>query len=414
MKFLHLSDLHLGKSIYGVSLIDEGDQRHLINEILKCAASIQPQAVVIAGDVYDRSAPSGEAVQLLSQLITSLVDMGIEVLIVSGNHDSAQRLSFAGDLLSRQGIHISPSLSAGSRLTCVPLRDEHGPVNFWLMPYVYPALVEQVLEIQELRDYDSAVRALLADQSIDFSQRNVLIAHQNVTANGVESQRGGSESMVGGVGQVDYTAFDGFDYVALGHIHAGYPVGRETVRYAGTPMCYHFDETRQSHKGPLLVELGEKGAPIRIEPLNIPPLHPMRNIAGSFPEIMEAEKDNPARGEYLKVTLTDSRDPVREWDALKALFDAHGSQILERGTASRTASEAATVSASASAVKEKPIDALFGDYYESATSQAPDAAVRSLLAFASELLEHADPHNGVSEQDVERLLAELLKGANRL
>ena len=121
------------------------------------------------------------------------------------------------------------------------------------MPYVYPALISQTLEDDSLRDYDSAVRALLERQNVDYSSRNILIAHQNVTAGGVEAERGGSETMIGGVGQIDYRCFDGFDYVALGHIHAAYPVGRETVRYAGSPMCYHFNEVCQPDKGPLLI-----------------------------------------------------------------------------------------------------------------------------------------------------------------
>ena len=256
MRFLHLADLHFGKSIYGLSLLDNGDQKHWVERFLDLAREAKPDAVVIAGDVYDRSAPPGAAVQLLSDMLTALAEMGVPVLMTAGNHDSAQRLAFAHALLAREGLHISADLFASGALTRVSLADAHGPVDFWLMPYVFPALAEQALGLEGLRGYDAAVRALLSRQPVDFSRRNVLVAHQNVTARGVEALRGGSESMVGGVGQVEYTAFDGFDYVALGHIHAACPVGRETVRYAGSPLCYHFDETRQRAKGPVLVELG--------------------------------------------------------------------------------------------------------------------------------------------------------------
>ena len=153
----------------------------------------------------------------------------------------------------------------------------------------------------------AAVRALLERQPIDFTQRNVLVAHQNVTANGAEVERGGSESMIGGVGQIDYRCFDGFDYVALGHIHAACAVGRDTVRYAGSPLCYHFNEARQPEKGPVLVTLGEKGTPVQIEVVKIPPLHPMRELRGALQELREAELAQPRRNEYLRLVLTDQR-----------------------------------------------------------------------------------------------------------
>ena len=231
MKFLHLADLHFGKSIHGVSLLEKGDQKAWVDGFLEMVRSLRPDAVVAAGDIYDRSAPSGDAVALLDGMVTALAELEVPVMLVAGNHDSGQRLSFGGSLLARQNVHISGVLSR--QLAHVTLQDRDGPVTFWLMPYLFPALAAQVLEDESIRDYDAAVRRMLAAQDVDFSQRNVLVAHQNVTANGQEAVRGGSESMVGGVGQVDYTAFDGFDYVALGHIHSAYPVGREAVRYAG-------------------------------------------------------------------------------------------------------------------------------------------------------------------------------------
>ena len=167
------------------------------------------------------------------------------------------------------------------------LTDEHGPVDFWLLPYLFPALAAEALGT-ELRDYDAAVRAVLAAQPLDPTRRNVLLAHQNVTAGGAEGERGGSESAVGGVGQVEYTAFDAFDYAALGHIHAGYPVGRPAVRYAGSPLCYHFNETKQAAKGPLLVELGAKGSPVTVTLLPIEPLHRLRVLEGAY-EALRAE-----------------------------------------------------------------------------------------------------------------------------
>lgn len=409
MKLLHLADLHFGKTIYGLSLLDSGDQQDWVRRFLEQVEAIEPKAVVIAGDVYDRSAPSGAAVQLLSQMLTALSDMGVEVMMVAGNHDSARRLSFANTLLSRQGVHISSDLFDSKALTFVQIPDEHGLVNFWLMPYVFPALVGQVLGMENLRDYDAAIRELLSRQPIDFSQRNVLIAHQNVTANGVESVRGGSESMIGGVGQVEYTAFDGFDYVALGHIHAAYPVGRETVRYAGSPMCYHFNETRQREKGPVLVNLGAKREPVKIETLHISPLHPMREIRGAFDAIMAQELADPRRGEYLRVVLTDRRPGAMEHDALKSLFAARDSKLLDFESEFARA-VGASVTPSSAAVREKSVEELFVDYFKYRTDgEIPDDETIDLLRSAGERLRHAGPGVEPSGEDVDRLLEVLLR-----
>ena len=267
MRFIHLSDLHFGKMLHGVSLLENGDQPDWVEQFLALAAEKQPDAVVIAGDIYDRSMPSGAAMQLFSRMVTELSKRNVPVLIAAGNHDSGERLSCFKDILSRQNVYIAGEVRR--ELTHVTLTDAAGPVTFWLLPYVFPAAAAQALGDETIRDYDTAVRRLLAAQEIDPSQRNVIVAHQNVTKGGVEGIRGGSESMVGGVGQVDCSAFDAFDYAALGHIHAAYAVGRAAVRYAGSPMCYHFDELRQPKKGPLLVELGAKGTEPVVETLSI-------------------------------------------------------------------------------------------------------------------------------------------------
>ena len=243
MRFFHLSDLHFGKSLCGVSLLENGDQPDWVGRFLGLADEKRPDAVVIAGDVYDRSMPSGAAMQLFSSMVTELANRNIPVLIAAGNHDSGERLSCFKDLLSRQNVYIAGEIRR--EIEHVTLKDADGDVTFWLLPYVFPAAVAQALDDPAIRDYDDAVRRLIAEQKLDPDARNVIVAHQNVTKGGVEGMRGGSESMVGGVGHVEYTAFDAFDYAALGHIHAAYAVGRETVRYAGSPMCYHFDELRQ-------------------------------------------------------------------------------------------------------------------------------------------------------------------------
>lgn len=328
MKFLHISDLHFGKTIHGVSMLENGDQPCWVARFLELAQEVAPDAVVIAGDVYDRSSPSAEAVALLGQLVEGLSELGICVMMVSGNHDSGQRMSFAGGLLAKQNVYIAGTLY--EELLHVTLQDEYGPVTFWLMPYVFPALISNVLGEDIPRDYDAAVRSLLAIQPLNPSERNVLIAHQNVTSCGKEGMRGGSESMVGGVGQIDYSAFDAFDYVALGHIHAAYWVGRDTVRYAGSPLCYHFDELRQPEKGPLLVEIGAKGEGVTVTTLNIPPLHPMRELRGTLEELVAVESSRQATGEYWKLVITDQPMTPEISARFQALAESRGSILMER------------------------------------------------------------------------------------
>ena len=406
MRFLHLADLHLGKSLHGMSLIESGDQNAWADGFLELARSVRPDAVLIAGDVYDRGSPSGDAVELLSKILTALASGEIPVLLTAGNHDSVQRLAFARKLLARQKLYISGSLIENRELCHVTLEDEYGPVTFWLMPYVYPALVAQALGDESLRDYDGAVRALLQAQPLDFAQRNVLIAHQYVTANGTEGLRGGSESMVGGLGQIDYSAFDGFDYVALGHIHAAYSVGRPAVRYAGSPLCYHFDETRQTRKGPVLVELGAKGGELRTETLYIPPLHPLRELKGSYEDLCREELAQERKGEFLRVVLTDRRVSPETAEFFRSLCRLRGSQLME--LCSEFEPGGSFSAGAAEAIREKSVEELFADFYaERSGGTAPDERDWELLSYAGELMRHAEQHLPPDSAAVTKLLDRL-------
>ena len=389
MRFLHLADLHLGKIIYGASLIDNGDQKVWAERFLEKARELKPDAVVIAGDVYDRGLPPGRAAQLLNALVTPLAEAGISVLITAGNHDSVYHLSCLSPLLEASRVYISRPLEQSAELVHMTLEDEHGPVTFWLLPYVYPAMVSQALGDEEIRDYDTAVRRILAAQEIDFSQRNVLIAHQNVIAGGQEAERGGSESMVGGVGQVDFTAFDGFDYVALGHIHSAYHVGRKEVRYAGTPMAYHFNETKQPDKGPLLVTLPEKGGEISVELQKIEPLHRMREVRGTYDEIRKAAVSSPSRDEYLKVILTDQRITPLISDFIHETAKASGSTVMEL-TSEYNAFAGDAVFRDTKDMREKPVEELFADFYRDRNSGAgADEKDLELMAYVGEMTRRA-------------------------
>ena len=414
MKIIHIADLHLGKSVHGVSMLENGDQGYWVDRFLELADEERPDAVLIAGDVYDRSAPSGDAVTLLSRFLTGLSGMEIPVMMVAGNHDSVQRLSFVKSLLARQGIYISGALTGDKEITHVTLHDEYGEVVFWLMPYVFPALAAEALRkiddsfSDSVKDSESAVRALLQRQPVDYKVRNVLIAHQNVTAGGVSPEQGGSETMVGGVGQIDYTVFDGFDYVALGHIHAAYPVGRNSVRYAGSPLCYHFNETRQKAKGPVILELSEKGSPVQIETKIISPLHPMREIRGAYEEIVREELDRFRTGEYIRVVLTDRRISPEISSFFRDLCEKRDSILMEL-CSEYSQAHGETAALTTSQVREKSVEELFEDFYtERFDGEQPSEKDLSIMKFAGEQMRRADTGSAPDADQIERLLRELI------
>ncbi len=405
MKLLHISDLHLGKMIHGVSMLENGDQPYWIDRFLELAESNHPKAVLISGDVYDRGSPSGAAVDQLSRLIEGLAIQGICVLLIAGNHDSGQRLAFARDLLSQQNVHIAGKVE--KELIHVTLNDEYGPVTFWLMPYIFPAAVAKVLEDDSIRDYETAVRQLLKIQHINTKERNVIISHQNVTAFGAEVPRGGSESTVGGVGQIDFSVFDAFDYVALGHIHSSYHVGREVVRYSGSPICYHFNETRQQEKGLVLVELGEKGTLPHIETLHIPPLHPMREIRGPVDELRVTELAGKTRGEFLRLVITDQPMTMEISDFFQNLAEKNGSVLMERISEYRQFTSLPDVP-DAAAVREKTLEELFADFYtERCGGKEPEEKDLVLFHEAGELLRNTPP-DPKKRYEVETALTEHL------
>ncbi|MCD7837896.1 MAG: exonuclease SbcCD subunit D [Clostridiales bacterium] len=375
MRFFHLADLHLGKSLYGYSLIDEGDQTYWVDRLLEAADEYRPDAVVIAGDVYDRAVPPREAVELLDRLLTSLSRRNIPVLMVAGNHDSGPRLAFASGLLEREGVYISGECQ--KELTKVTLEDEHGPVTFWLMPYLFPAAVRFALHREDVTTYDQAVRALLDAQPLNPARRNVLVAHQFVVSGGAEPERDGSETAVGGVGQVDAEAFSAFDYVALGHIHGAQKIGRETVRYGGSPLPYSFSEAGQ-RKGLTLVELGEKGQ-VDIQLIELPALHRMRQVKGTLEELLAmGTEDDTLRSDYLRVVLTDVQMPPRTMERLRAVYP----NLMEVARElPQTAQRAAGRTAQA---KEQSIEELFWDFYTHQVGETPDQAQTELAAFVAE------------------------------
>lgn len=256
MKLMHMADLHVGKRLGELPLIE--DQRYILNEILKIADDEQPDAALIAGDIYDKAAPSAEAVSLFDDFLTELASRVPQVLLISGNHDSAERIAFGGRLLSAGGVHVSPVF--GGDIQKVELADEYGPVCFWLLPFIKPVHVRRFPDrFGEIAsdDYTGALRAVITAAGIDPAVRNVLIGHQYVTG-GERSES--EERNIGGLDNVDSAVFEAFDYVALGHLHRAQRAGSDRIRYSGAPMAYSFGEA-SDRKFVLIAELGEKDGP---------------------------------------------------------------------------------------------------------------------------------------------------------
>lgn len=312
MKLIHLSDLHLGKRVNGFSMME--DQRYILKQILELVQEEHPDGLLIAGDVYDKGIPTVEAVQLLNDFLCRLAQAGIPVLLISGNHDSAERLAFGAELLESRRVHISPVYDG--KLKKVTLTDEYGPVHVYLMPFLKPAYVRHVHPEAEADSYESAVQAVLDRTSVNFAERNVLVAHQFVTgAKSCESE----EISVGGIEQVNSSVFRNFDYVALGHIHSPQSVGRETVRYCGTPLKYSFSESRQT-KTVTLVTLGPKGE-VQIEERPLVPLRDMRSIKGTYEEVTRRSfYENSNTKDYLQVVLTDEEDVLDGLQKLRVIY----------------------------------------------------------------------------------------------
>ena len=263
MRLVHLSDLHIGKRVHEYSMIE--DQRYILTKIINIIDDINAQGVIIAGDIYDKPVPSAEAVQLFDDFLYRLSKRNLQVFIISGNHDSAERIAFASRLIEQSGVHLSPVYSG--KVTPVTLTDEHGEINIYMLPFIKPQHVRKYFETEEISSYTDAIRIAVESMNIDTSKRNILVTHQFVTG----SERCDSEEIsVGGSDNVDSSVFSGFDYVALGHIHSPQNCKSEKIRYCGTPLKYSFSE-KNHKKSVTVLDLYEKGnmeiSTIPLEPL---------------------------------------------------------------------------------------------------------------------------------------------------
>lgn len=313
MKLFHLSDLHIGKRVCERSLIE--DQKYIIDRIIGHIEAQKPDAVMIAGDVYDRSLPSEEAVALFDDFLYRLSETGTAALIVSGNHDSQERVAYGGRIMNKNGIYIAPEFNGYNYekiIEPVVLEDGCGKINFYLLPFVTPAAVRAAKENSQAGSYTEAVKTVIDDMNINRSERNILIAHQFVTgAKTCESET----FSVGGSDNIDAAVFDGFDYVALGHLHGPQSVGKDTVRYSGTPLKYSFSEV--DHKKSITVIDIESKERVSVSEIPLDaPLHDWKMYKGKFDEVILNEKTD----DYVKVILTDEEEIFDAVNKLREYF----------------------------------------------------------------------------------------------
>ena len=327
MKVLHVSDLHIGKRVNGMSMLD--DQRYILRQILDIAEKRQVSVLLIAGDVYDKASPSAEAVTVFDAFLTDAVAAGLRVLAIPGNHDSAERIAYAQGLLEKQGVCLPP-VYAGE-VERVELEDEHGPVEFWLLPFLKPGDVRRFFPDEEIGDdYSAALRAVLGACAIDQRKRNVVLSHQLVTACGTVPDRADDEIKLGGMDNVDVSVYDAFDYVALGHVHRPQRVGRDTVRYSGSPLKYSFSEARYG-KSVALIELGEKkpgddvGECVSFELIPLVPLHDVREVRGTLADVLAMGTAHDASQDYLHITLSDEHPQL---DAMAKIHEGFPNAMM--------------------------------------------------------------------------------------
>lgn len=348
MKFVHLSDLHIGKRVNEFSMLE--DQEHILNEILKTIDEEAPDAVLIAGDVYDKSIPSTDAVEMLDSFLFHLAERKKEVFIISGNHDSPERLSFGSRLIDSSGIHIAPVYSG--EIKPYPVKG----VNIWLLPFIKPVHVRRFFEEESIESYNDAVRVAIRHMAVDPGERNLLVTHQFVT--GADCTDSEERITVGGTDSVDASVFDGFDYVALGHIHRPQNCGSERIRYCGTPLKYSFSETNDV-KSVTVGELSEdKQLTIRTVPLT--PRHNMVKLRGSYDELMAKSfyEGTSYQEDYTHITLNDEEDIP---DAVRRLRNVYHNLMKLEYDNQRTRTN--NIIQGANAVENKSPLEVFNDFY---------------------------------------------------
>ena len=357
MKLIHVSDLHLGKRVNEFPMLE--DQKYILNQILKVIDKEQPDAVLIAGDIYDKSVPSADAVKTFDDFLVELSGRTfrgrkLQTFVVSGNHDSPERLAFGSRLMDASGVHLSP-VYAG-RVAPVTLTDEFGKVNVYMLPFIKPVHVRQYYPEAKIENYTDALATAIGSMGIDTSERNVLIAHQFVTG----AERSDSEEVsIGGLDNVDASVFDGFDYVALGHIHGPQNIGSKRIRYCGTPLKYSFSEVKHQ-KSVTVAELGGKGA-LNVRTVPLTPARDMVELRGSYNELMSRDfyLNTGYQEDYVRITLTDEDEILNAMANMRTIYH-NLMKIAYDNTRTRSTARLEEIT---EIEKKSPLD-LFSEFYE--------------------------------------------------
>ncbi len=367
---MHLADLHLGKRVNGFSMME--DQEYILNRILEIMEEEQPDGLLIAGDVYDKTIPPAEAVRRMDDFLTAVAAKHVPVFLISGNHDSAERVAFGHQLMQGSGIWISPVYDGTIRHHT--LEDRWGEVNIYLIPFLRPSVVRSFFPDVEIEDYTDALRTIIEDLQVDTSRRNVVLAHQFVTAAGALPETCDSEQLsVGGLDRVDGSVFSPFDYTALGHLHGPQRVGSETIRYAGSPLKYSFSELHQK-KSVTVAELRAKGE-TEIRQIPLQSRREMIELRGTFEEILEeARKKGELQTDYYHMILTDETDVV---DALSRLREYYPNIMLLDYDNRRTRSQKEVEQLDR--VEERTPGELFAALYEQQNGQEMDSDRKEYL-----------------------------------
>lgn len=312
MKIMHLSDLHIGKKVNEYSMLQ--DQIYILKEILRIIDNEKVETVIIAGDVYDRSLPPNEALELFDEFLYQLSSRNVNVFVISGNHDSPERISYGGRMMTENKIFLSPVYDGNVKP--ISLNDDYGEVNFYLLPFVRPADIRRYFPDENIENYTDAVKVAIDNMNVDFSERNILVTHQFVT--GAELSES-EDIIVGGTDNVSGEVFDGFDYVALGHIHREQTVGKDNIRYCGTPLKYSFSEAKNI-KSVTILDFNDKGN-IEYSKIPLTPLRDMREIRGTYYELtLKSSYESTNTEDYLHITLTDEEDIPDAIGKLRSIY----------------------------------------------------------------------------------------------
>lgn len=312
MKIMHLSDLHIGKRVNEYSMLQ--DQIYILKEILRIIDNEKVETVIIAGDVYDRSLPPNEALELFDEFLYQLSSRNVNVFVISGNHDSPERISYGGRMMTENKIFLSPVYNGDVKP--ISLNDDYGEVNFYLLPFIRPADIRRYFPDENIENYTDAVKVAIDNMNVDFSERNILVTHQFVT--GAELSES-EDIMVGGTDNVSGEVFDGFDYVALGHIHREQTVGKDNIRYCGTPLKYSFSEAKNI-KSVTILDFNDKGN-IEYSKIPLTPLRDMREIRGTYYELtLKSNYESTNTEDYLHITLTDEEDIPDAIGKLRSIY----------------------------------------------------------------------------------------------